>query len=558
MACEISTSFKRIALMCIPRKTSLSTVTFSTRLVLITALLLFSVTTAHAQDDPAPLRLTLAEAIEIALINNYALQAARITEEDTRLLIKEAVSVAFPSIEASSSYTRNVREANPFAGSSAGDFFSGFAFTDWLRYNETVRLDDLATTNPITFAEFVNRQQRGMATAGIAPSEPGSNPFSVANQYMNAVNLSFTIFNAPNWIRLVHPDGYRTALERVTKIAQRQEQIVIGQVREAFYGALLAKEEAQVAAQSMARTQASRNETALRVSNGVLPKIDRLTMDVELANQESALIQAQNRASNSLDQLKYLLGLNGTQELTLYGVLEIQDISPYLSISEIDAFQRALVERPDLEEAQLNYRYALNELRANKLSRLPRLGIFANLSYSGRVPDNRTFTIPNPIDPFSFSQGSNSYFSKAYWQSAFNVGFNLNWTIFDGFERRRNIQRAEVAVRQAGLNVDQLNASTEMEIKAALRNLDAAYKQISSQEKNVATAELNYEYTLARSNEGVANTLQVRAASAQLDTSRLNHLRAIHSFLVAQSTLEVALGVPIEKQTDVQMASAKR
>ena len=97
-----------------------------------------------------------------------------------------------------------------------------------------------------------------------------------------------------------------------------------------------------------------------------------------------------------------------------------------------------------------------------------------------------------------------------------------------------------------------------MEIEVALRNLDAAYHQIGSQETNVANAELNYEYTLARSNEGVANTLQVRAASSQLDTSRLNYLRAVHGFLVAQSSLEVALGIPIEKQTDIQLAAANK
>ena len=528
------------------------------RFAILATLLLLPVATAHAQETPAPLSVTLGEAIEIALINNYTLQASRIGEEDARLLIKKSIAVAFPSIEASSSYTRNIKEANPFAGSSAGDFFSGFAFVDWLRYNETVRTDDLATTNPITFAEFADRRRRGLDAAGIIVTESGDNPFSVANQYLNAVNLSYTIFNAPSWTRLVHPDGYRTALRRVTKAAERQEQIVIGRVREAFYGALLAKEEARVTAQSVMRTQASRNETALRVSNGVLPKIERLTMDVELANQESALIQAQNKAANSMDQLKYLLGMDGAQELVLRGKLETQEMSPYLSISATDAFALASAERPDLEEARMNHRFAMNELRAFKLSRLPELGIFANFSYSGRVPDTRTFTISNPATPFSFSQGSNSYFSKAYWQSAFNVGFNLNWKIFNGLDRRRDIQRAEVGVRQAGLNAEQLYAETKMEIETALRNLEAAYKQIGSQEKNVATAELNYEYTLARGNEGVANTLQLRAASEQLDTSRLNHLRAIHSFLIAQSTLEVALGVPVEKQTDVKMASANR
>lgn len=521
-------------------------------------LLSASVINAQSQDATTPLRITLGEAIEIALMNNYALQASRLAEEDARLQIKAAFGTAFPTIEGASSYTRNIKEANPFAGSSAGDFFSGFAFIDWLGFNETARTDGLDVTNPITFAEFADRQLRGLEAAGILPAEPSDNPFSVANQYLNSITITQKILDAPNWNRMLHPDGYRTALEQISKAAKRQEQIVIGQVREAFYGALLSMQEAHVAAQSVSRTQASRNETAQRVSNGILPKIERLSMDVELANQKSGLVQAQTRASNSLDQLKYLLGLDLGQELILNGSLEIHEMSPYLSISTTDALAHAILQRPDLEEARMSHRLALNEVRANKMSRLPTLNAFANFNYSGRVPDNRTFTMTSPTNPFSFSQGSNTYFSKAYWQSSVNVGLNLQWTIFDGLQRRRTVQRAEVAARQAGLGVEQLTAATKMEIEVALRNLDAAYHQIGSQETNVANAELNYEYTLARSNEGVANTLQVRAASSQLDTSRLNYLRAVHGFLVAQSSLEVALGIPIEKQTDIQLAAANK
>ena len=520
--------------------------------------LLFQAAIAHAQHDSPPLSLTLEEAVEIALVNNYALQASRLVEEDAKLQIIAAIGVAFPTIEGASSYTRNIKEANPFAGSSAGDFFSGFAFIDWLGYNEAVRTDGLDVTTPITFAEFADRQRRGLEAAGITSGESSDNPFSVKNQYLNSITITQTILNAPNWIRVVHPDGFKAALRQVTKIAERQEQLVIGQVRETFYGALLAQEEARVALQSVARTQASRDETAQKVHSGVLPKMERLSMDVALANQTSELIQANTRASNRLDQLKYLLGLPNEQQLMLNEILEVQDISPYFTISATDALEQALLERPDLEEARLAHKFALNELRANKLSRFPTLNAFVNFSYSGRVPDNRNYTIPNLTNPFSFSQGRNTYFSKAYWQSAVNIGFNLRWEIFNGLKRRRTIQRAEVAARQAGLNVDQLTATTKMELEAALRNLRTAYHQINSQKTNVANAELNYEYTLSRAKEGVANTLQVRTASAQLDTSRLNHLRAIHTFLIAQSTLEVVLGIPIEKQTDIQLAATNQ
>lgn len=525
------------------------------RSALILTLLFSCVTAAQAQDATAPIRVTLAEAIEIALVNNYLLQQTRIAEEDARLQIQLGVAdIGLPTIEAFSSYTRNIREANPFAGSSAGDFFSGFSFVEWLGFNETARTDGTDATQPITFGEFADRQRRGLDAAGIAPAEPSDNPFSVANQYLNSISLTQTILDAPRFIRLMHPDGFAAARKRLPKAVERQEQLIIGQVRDAFYGALLAEEESRVATQSVARTRTSRNETALRVSNGVLPRIERLSMDVELANRESELVQAQTRALNSLGQLKYLIGLDPKQELILNGTLTLHQMSPYLAASASDVFERASLQRPDLEDARLAHRYALNEVRATKMTALPKINGFVNFNYTGRVPDNRNFTISNPTNPFAFTRGNNTYFSKAYWQSALNVGISIEWTLFNGFARRRNVERAQLAAHQAGVNVDQLTASTKMEIETALRNLDTAYHQISSQETNVANAELNYAYTLARSSEGVANSLQVRAASSQLDTSRLNYLRAVHDYLIAQSNLETALGIPIAKQTDIQLA----
>ncbi|MCY4232425.1 MAG: TolC family protein [Bacteroidetes bacterium] len=525
------------------------------RSLILLFFLLLPITNILAQNSPPPIRVNLAEAIEIALIKNYELQAIRIAEEDFQLQVKGGFSIAYPTIEAFSSYTRNIKDANPFAGSSAGDFFSGFAFVEWLGYNETVRTDGLTATQPISFAEFADRQQRGIDAAGIIPAEPGDNPFSVANQYLNSITATYEIFNGPNWITLFQKSGIRTRLKQISKATERQEQVIIGQVREAFYAALLAEEEARVAAQSVARTKASRDETALRVSSGILPKIDRLTMDVELVNQESNLVQAQSKASNHLDQLKYLLGIPLEQELTLNGQLKVQDPTSYISLVGMDLFEQASQIRPDHEEARLAHTFARNRFRASKANRLPVLEVFANFNYSGRVPDNRTFTVTDPTNPFSFSQGSNTYFSKAYWQSAFNVGLNLTWTIFNGFGRRNSIAQAEVVARQAALNIDLLNASTKSEINSAMRSLETAFHQIKHQEANVANAELNYEYTLARVNEGVANTLQLRTASTQLDTSKLNYLRAVHSFLTSKSQLEVAVGIPSDQQFDTQLAT---
>ena len=69
--------------------------------------------------------LTLDEAIQIALVNNYALQETRMDAALAHADVRTAWSATMPRVDASSGYTRNLRTANPFAGSAAGDFFFG-------------------------------------------------------------------------------------------------------------------------------------------------------------------------------------------------------------------------------------------------------------------------------------------------------------------------------------------------------------------------------------------------------------------------------------------------
>lgn len=96
-----------------------------------------------------------------------------------------------------------------------------------------------------------------------------------------------------------------------------------------------------------------------------------------------------------------------------------------------------------------------------------------------------------------------------------------------------------------------------MEVASAMRALATAREQIASQGRNVENAELNYTFASRRLDEGVATPLEERDASDQLDQSRINYLQAAHDYLVARSAYETAVGVPLEYQTDIRLASAR-
>lgn len=506
---------------------------------------------AAASDPAAPAAvvLTLEEALQIALVNNYAIRSTRLDLDNADAQIKEAWGQVLPHVDLQSSYTRNIKSANPFAGSEAGGLFASFGYLDWLSYNEDARTDDDPTTDPISFDDFNERRGEGLDAIG-ATFGGSDNPFSVPNEFINGITVEQTLFSGSAFSAIKAAgrlkDIYRRGLAR-------QEQLLIDDVRRGFYQALLAQEQMDVQQQSVRRTAITLNEVAKRVSQGVTPKFQRLSTEVELANLETQLVQEQNQASQTLDALKMQLGIPIEQPLQLRGVLEAEDAATFLNVSVESALDVALENRPDLEQARLAVALRRIDTDVTRAEYLPTVSAFANLNYVGRVPDNRTFIQADPDDPFTFSQGSFRFFSDNYWSPSVAAGVRLSWNIFDGFQTSARVQQKQVAADQSEIELERTVETVRLEVNQALRDLEAARRRIQSQERNVDNAELNYEYAQARLSEGVASQLEERNASEQLDLSRLNYLQAVHDYLVARSAFQTAIGRPLTQSDTLNL-----
>ena len=497
------------------------------------------------------LALTLDEALQIAYINSYTLRDSRMSVREVRAQVKETRGQLYPQVDISSSYTRNIKTANPFAGSSAGSLFSSLGFIDWLAFNEQARTDGDASTEPLSFADFALRQSEGLSDAGIV-LETSDNPFEVPNQFQSGITVSQKLLDFSAFIAVKGAGRYAEISQE--KGLERQEQLLIDNVRAAFYQAMLSTEQYQVSSQSVIRTQETLQELTHQVSQGVTPKFQRLSTEVELANLETALLRSQSAMQSSLDQLKLVLGIPIEQQIRLVGALQAEDQGSYLTISSEDAVVLAIQHRPDLEQLKSTFELQRINSRVTRTSYLPTLSAFANYSFIGNVPTNRTVIFTDPSDPFSFSQQTNSFFSDNYWDQTFSVGLQLNWTLFDGFQNRFRAQQQQIAADRTLIQYEEQLQAVQQEVSLAMRNLDVARQQILSQERNVERAELSYTHAQKRLQEGVSNPLEERNASEQLDQSTFNYLQAIHDFLRAKSAFETAVGMPLATPEDFRVA----
>ncbi len=494
-----------------------------------------------------PRVLTLEAAVQAALEANHDLQLAALDVEEGGERVREAWGNLYPSLDLTSSYTRNVLAANPFAGSDAANLIGGNNETEWLAFNERQRL---AGDDPISFEEFRRRQQRSIEEAGVSFGG-GDNPFSVDNEFRAGLQLTQTIYSKQAFASV---KGSQQFKEVSRQARDREVQTTTNDVVTAFYRALLAREQARVRAQRVDRAQETFREVSQQVRRGVTPKAQRLGAEVELSNARTQMIEARNAADLSRDNLKRTIGLSPETPIELEGSLEKQkeDGLQHIStgtISMSKAVEQALEHRPDLKRAQLNVELRGIQKEASRSEFFPRVQAVANLNYSGRVPDDRsrveTENPNDPTDPFYYREQQRDFFDSDFWNPDLSVGLELTWNLFSGFQRSARVQQAEIERRRAETQRQQLRDAVKVEVRRAVRDVENARERIATQKTTVRRAEQNYEHVSKRVEEGASRPIELREASDQLDQSRLNYLQAIHDYLVARSDLETALGQPL-------------
>lgn len=491
------------------------------------------------------LYLTLDEAVRIALESNFGIQREELAIRTAELQVKEAWGSVYPQIQGVASYTRNIVTANPFAGSDAGGLFQTLGALDWIAYNENAR--QTGEFDEITFEEFMRRQAQGYEEAGISPPSMDDNPFGVDNQFVTAINITQALFNGSAFAAIRGAEQFKQV---ATDGYERELQIVIDDVRQAFYRALLAQQSVDVLDSSVERLRKTVRDTRRAAEQGFLNRSDRLSAEVELVNLETQLIEAKSNAKLAVQGLSLTMGISVNQALNLVGELEMIELPEDLMLNPDDAYMFAVQNRPDLKQLEGLVRLQEVQKGIDKSRYYPVVNAFADFSYLGNVPDNRTRITANPNDPFAFSANDVGFFDSSYWNGNIAAGVQLSWTIFNGFQTRSRVQQAQLNIKEAELNKLQFEDALQFEINQALTSLTTAEQRIRSQGRNIEQAELNYEIAQFRLQEGAGTALEERNASQLLDQSKLNYLTALHDYLVAISRLELALGKSVDSIAD--------
>ena len=426
--------------------------------------ILLSVSLLPAADpgDAPPLILTVDDAVETALSKNTAVLNALENQEIYEQKIKEYWGGVYPNLSFNASYTRNIEKNAFFIGGSKIETGLDNAYSASLDLNQVLWAGGKVNTG-IKMAELYGKISR-----------------ENTSQARNTVKRA---------------------------------------VRQLYYSISLFRELSKIQSENLELSRQHLNTIKEQYRQGLQSDLAVMRQEVEVSNNEPALIKAESAYEQGLLQLKNLLGL---EPETAINLSEDPDCRAEGSYDPASLYAAALANRQDFKLAVFNMELAEKQVRLEKAGHWPYLSAFTSKAFSGQSDS-----------PFPSSDERN-------W--SLSAGIRLSLPLFSGLSAVSRVRQAEHGLKIAEQNSKDLKRKIKIELNRTLLDLKESKKRLDSQKTSVATARKALEAVELRFKNGLSSLLELNDASLALNRAGTNYIQAKHDLCYNKAQLDWELG----------------
>ena len=362
-----------------------------------------------------------------------------------------------------------------------------------------------------------SNQTRNLAAVGITFAIPGTpisspeliGPFST---YDVRATASQSIFDLSAIRRY---QSSRAGVKMVHSENQHAENEVMSAVAKAYLASWRQSETLNAARANVRLAESIFKLTEDRKAAGTGTGIELTRAQVQLANEQQRLLQAQNEYQSTRLQLLKVVGMN------LGAEVEISEAGAALPggedfLSAEQALAKALDSRADYQAQLKREESARLSYGSVKWERLPSVVGFGDYGSIGTTTDHM---IP----------------TRTY-------GISVRLPVFDG--GRRDARRSENAAlwEQEKIKTRDLRQQVELEVRLVLDRLQTARQQVQVAEAGLKLAENEVAQAQRRYQAGMANSLEVTDAQTRLARARDNQIAARYLIQLARVELGQATG----------------
>lgn len=345
----------------------------------------------------------------------------------------------------------------------------------------------------------------------------------LSRNYGNTLNLTMPIYTGGQLEGAIKAaDLAMNANELGLELSKQQ---VKAATMSAYYQALQAKNQIKVAQDSVNTLTEHLKNVNAQYTVGTVAKSDVLGTQVQMANAEQNLINANNSYDVAIASLNNVMGLPTDTELNLTDSL---DYNVYeIPLEECTAYARS--NRPDVLMADYQVAIAEAGVQQAKAGYMPKVSAQASKSWAGD-------------SPFGSEETDQRYGQNNSW----TAGVVVSWDIWDNNVTQSKVNQSKAAVAKAEAAAENTRQSGDLEVRTAYLNLKAAEKSINTTQVAVDKAQEDYKIAQVRYAAGVGTNLDVMDAEEKLAQAQTNYYTALYNYNSSKAALDKAMGIMVD------------
>ncbi len=474
------------------------------------------------------LRLSVADAVRLALLNNTDVKVNRLPVEDAGYAVERAYQTFDPVATSSFSSTRS---KSPSASQLEGaPTVSDLQQQTRVSYSQTFQT---GTNYDVSFN--ANKFSTNSVYYFLNPSINANLSFSIAQPLLRGRGLF------PNRAPIIIA---RRNLNQSEAVFEGQVNEFVGQVTSQYWAVIQARENLKVLQKSQELAEATYQQNKRALELGALPPLDIYRSEAEVAQRRVAAIQAEYQLKRAEDQFRLIIGANQDPYFRALDLDLVENADPsgeLLAIDQNEALQEALSNRPEFAALKEQLAGSETSIKRAHNDLLPDLNLTGFYSSSG-LGGNRFDTAVTP--PALISRGGlGDALSQVYGFDFPRYGFSLTLNLpIKNRAAAADLGSALVARRRALYLTRQLEEGVTHEVSEAVHQLEQAKLSIAATRLASELARKNLEAEERKYVLGAQTIFFVLQAQTQLAQADVSLLQSQVNYQLAVSAVQQAAG----------------
>lgn len=341
-----------------------------------------------------------------------------------------------------------------------------------------------------------------------------------------SLNAQWTLWNGGR--RLNNIKQQKTTRDIASLSVSETENMLQEEITKLFVQILYADESVKINKSTLETSEANFKRGEELFKEGSISKADLAQLESQVGNDQYQLVTSESTLRNYKLQLKQLLELDGTDEMTLaLPTLSDEQVMKVLP-SQADVYQTALTTRPEIQSGQLSIDNAKLGIKTAKAGYMPTISLSASSS-----------STTNSASTNNWAQQM-----KYGWNNM--IGISLSIPIFDNRQNKSNVQKAKLQYSNSQLNL----ATKQKELYSTVETLwlDAlnAQQQYAAADTKLKSSQTSYDMVSEQFTLGMKNTVELLTEKNNLQSAQQQRLQAKYMAVLDRALLDFYAGNKIE------------